>query len=269
MLYFDDASPTLRPVTDSRSPTSPTPTLPQTSSVPSATSSTDSVAASSASATSSAGEHRSSVLKEPDQLLQLLKQLISSKCLRLHLMSQKELLTTVRRSEHFAAISGELSNCILDAMELKDSETCPRRYQPPDYSAGLIRSDEEFLNGIEDVLFLKPEFSDLTLVAGRERFPAHRVILAFRSEYFRAMLYGGLMESVQTEIELKEVNPTALRAVLKYIYSVEIDLSELNVEEILATLRLAHEYGLTKFQEAIVDYLKVILKFSQKARYSP
>ncbi|VDP12475.1 unnamed protein product [Heligmosomoides polygyrus] len=67
----------------------------------------------------------------PDLLLQILKQLISSKSLRLHLMSQKELLTTVRRSEVFAAISGELSKCILDAMELKDSDTYPRRHQPP------------------------------------------------------------------------------------------------------------------------------------------
>uniref|UniRef100_A0A183F2C3 FDF domain-containing protein n=1 Tax=Heligmosomoides polygyrus TaxID=6339 RepID=A0A183F2C3_HELPZ len=53
MLYFGDASPTLRPVTDSPSPTSPT--SPQAS----PTSSTDSVAV---SGTSLTGEHRSAFL---------------------------------------------------------------------------------------------------------------------------------------------------------------------------------------------------------------
>ena len=34
-------------------------------------------------------------------------------------------------------------------------------------------------------LLLNDEYSDVTLVVGGQRFPAHKVILAARSEYFR------------------------------------------------------------------------------------
>lgn len=34
-------------------------------------------------------------------------------------------------------------------------------------------------------------------------YAGHKVILAARSEYFRAMLYGGLSESTKSEITLK------------------------------------------------------------------
>ncbi|VDO80244.1 unnamed protein product [Heligmosomoides polygyrus] len=77
---------------------------------------------------------------KPDSLLELLKQLISGNCLRLHLMTQKELLTFVRRSKLFAPITGELSKCVLDAMEVKDSGNGPKRHQPSEDDSIRIKS---------------------------------------------------------------------------------------------------------------------------------
>ena len=36
-------------------------------------------------------------------------------------------------------------------------------------------------------LFMRPEYSDVTLVIENTKFPAHKVILAARSEYFRCL----------------------------------------------------------------------------------
>ncbi|XP_023340919.1 BTB/POZ domain-containing protein 9 [Eurytemora carolleeae] len=49
-------------------------------------------------------------------------------------------------------------------------------------------------------LYLSDEYSDITLVVQNSRFSAHKVILAARSEYFRALLYGGMRESSQSEV---------------------------------------------------------------------
>ena len=68
--------------------------------------------------------------------------------------------------------------------------------------------------------------ADVVLVVDGERFPAHRVILAAQSEYFRGLFLSGMQEGrseggVQ-EIELGEVSAGALRVVLWYLYTAEL-----------------------------------------------
>ncbi|GLH13655.1 BTB/POZ domain-containing protein 9 [Gryllus bimaculatus] len=74
-------------------------------------------------------------------------------------------------------------------------------------------------------LYLNDEYSDVVLTVEGQRFHGHRVILAARSEYFRAMLYGGLRESQQAEIELKGTSLQAFRGLLKYIYTGHMSLA--------------------------------------------
>jgi len=62
-----------------------------------------------------------------------------------------------------------------------------------------------------------------------KKFPAHKVLLACRSEYFRALLFGGLKESQQNEVELKSAGIPAFKALLKYIYTGHILLSSYKV----------------------------------------
>lgn len=44
---------------------------------------------------------------------------------------------------------------------------------------------------------------------------AHKLILAARSDYFRAMLFGGLSESTRSEITLDSVPVNAFKIILK------------------------------------------------------
>jgi hypothetical protein len=68
-----------------------------------------------------------------------------------------------------------------------------------------------------------PELADVVLVMEGERFPAHRVVLAARSEYFRGLLLSGMKEgSGQQEIELGEVSARAFRVVLRHLYTAEV-----------------------------------------------
>lgn len=70
-------------------------------------------------------------------------------------------------------------------------------------------------------LCLSHEYSDIVLVVEGQKLHAHKVILAARSEYFRALLYGGLKETNQSEILLPDVPLKAFKNLLKYIYTGE------------------------------------------------
>ena len=62
-------------------------------------------------------------------------------------------------------------------------------------------------------LFNQADYSDIELIVDLEHFYAHRIILAARSEYFRALLYGGLRESQHDNhtIEIKECKSAAFK----------------------------------------------------------
>lgn len=107
-------------------------------------------------------------------------------------------------------------------------------------------------------LCMAENYSDVTFIVEGERLPAHRVILAARSDYFRALLYGGLSETNLNEITL-QTPLVAFKALLKYIYSGNMSLSEMTEENILDTLGLANQYGFADLEMAISDYLHGVL----------
>ncbi|KAF7996778.1 hypothetical protein HCN44_002424 [Aphidius gifuensis] len=113
----------------------------------------------------------------------------------------------------------------------------------------------------EDIgaLYLSNDYSDVTLVVSEQKFNGHRVILASRSQYFRALLFGGLKESMQQEIELKGTTVPVFKELLKYIYTGHLSLSNQREETILDILGLAHQYGFVDLEMSISDYLKEIL----------
>lgn len=106
------------------------------------------------------------------------------------------------------------------------------------------------------------DYSDITFIVENQRLPAHRVILAARSEYFRALLYGGLAESTQREIELNKISYEAFKVLLQYIYSGHMSLSQMKEDNILDTLGLANQYGFNELEVSISDYLRQILSIN-------
>merc|ERR1712012_366743 len=116
-----------------------------------------------------------------------------------------------------------------------------------------------FLSEHIGALYLNDEYSDVTLVVENHRFHAHKVILAARSEYFRALLYGGMKESQLEEIELKDTHLLAFKELLRYIYRGHMTLGNQKDELILEILGLAHKYGFQDLESSISDYLKAVL----------
>lgn len=87
----------------------------------------------------------------------------------------------------------------------------------------------------EDIgaLYLSEEYSDVTIVVAGHKFYSHKLILAARSEYFRALLFGGMKESAQNEIELNASSLPAFKNLLKYIYTGRMSLANERDEVLL------------------------------------
>lgn len=97
-------------------------------------------------------------------------------------------------------------------------------------------------------LCLSDDYSDVTLIVNGERFPAHKVILAARSEYFRAMLFGGMRESHASEVELVVGSLDAFKHLLRYIYKGDMQLTSMKEDLLLEVLGLTHQYGFIELE---------------------
>ena len=74
---------------------------------------------------------------------------------------------------------------------------------------------------------------DVKLQAGHHVFPAHRVVLAAASSYFRAMFTMGMKEATEDIIRLEKICPRILGKLIDFCYTSEITVGEKFVCKIL------------------------------------
>ncbi|XP_002132279.3 BTB/POZ domain-containing protein 9-like [Drosophila pseudoobscura] len=111
---------------------------------------------------------------------------------------------------------------------------------------------EQLLNEIES-LCMNNLFSDVSFLVEGQRLPAHRLILATRSQYFRELLFGGMCNSREQLIRL-EVPLEAFKLILGYLYAGTVPLS-LDTDAIVQVRDLAKMYGLLELWTVITRYL--------------
>jgi len=109
-------------------------------------------------------------------------------------------------------------------------------------------------------LFNSNDYCDIKLKVEDTIFEAHKIVLAARSDYFRALLYSGMRETNSDVVEINEAKPDAFKLLLRYIYTGKISLRNEKEEAIIDLLSLVHQYGLLELQRSISDYLESILE---------
>ncbi|XP_077072840.1 kelch-like protein 32 isoform X3 [Siphateles boraxobius] len=136
---------------------------------------------------------------------------------------------------------------------------------------------------------------DVTLVAGEQKFHAHKAVLAACSDYFRAMFSLCMVESEADEVTLQGVTSVGLKHALDFAYTGQIMLEpgviqdvlsagshlqllellslcshyliqELNSFNYLDLYRLADLFHLPALEEAVVGFLVDHLSELQKNR---
>ena len=114
-------------------------------------------------------------------------------------------------------------------------------------AARLLSKFEEFRK--------RKEFIDVRLKVGKDVFPAHRNVLAAESDYFYAMFTGGMKESNQEVIELKDENISgdALRITLDSVYRGELSMTA--TKDVFEILTTASHLQITSIVEQCCDLL--------------
>ncbi|XP_002121668.4 BTB/POZ domain-containing protein 9-like [Ciona intestinalis] len=112
-------------------------------------------------------------------------------------------------------------------------------------------------------LVMNPDFKDVTFVVNEKEFPAHRVILAARSSYFRGLLYGGMRESIpDSVIPIYDAGASAFEVLLRYIYTGKLKLSDIKESHVIEVLALANKFGFEELEKSISFHLRTSLSLS-------
>ncbi|KAK8396915.1 hypothetical protein O3P69_005125 [Scylla paramamosain] len=124
---------------------------------------------------------------------------------------------------------------------------------PPPYNwqANMTTVKERFA-----FLFNNEILSDVHFLVGKgdscQRIPAHRFVLAVGSAVFDAM-FNGQLSTRQDQIELPDVEPQAFLALLRFLYSDEVQIGP---ETVMTVLYTAKKYAVPALEKACVDFLK-------------
>jgi len=98
--------------------------------------------------------------------------------------------------------------------------------------------------------------ADVVFEVQGSKIAAHRCVLACRSEHFRAMLTGGMMETSAREIPLMDLSPLVFRSVLSYIYT---DRVEIRPEYAIDLLIAANRFCLPQLKSLTEEFLGEML----------
>merc|ERR1739838_483016 len=102
------------------------------------------------------------------------------------------------------------------------------------------------------------DFSDVKIVCGDKVFDCHRIFLSSRSSVFQAMFQHGMTEAQTRRIEIKEMEPEVLQAMLEYIYTGKMKFSTMKPEDMLAAAQM-YDLGLLKdfYEEKLCKSLDI------------
>ena len=86
--------------------------------------------------------------------------------------------------------------------------------------------------------------------------PAHKVILAVHSNYFRAAFFGtGTLFKQDGTVLIKETTKEAFRDLLGFIYEKEIDFATKTLRELFELLNLAQRYQVDMLKDVVSDFI--------------
>lgn len=99
------------------------------------------------------------------------------------------------------------------------------------------------LSGSLGELFESGQFSDVIFDVNRVKIPAHRAILAARSNYFCVMFGNSFKEAKDEQIHIRDTDPETFTTMLKYLYTGTLP-KELDALELEFLFKLADRYGI-------------------------
>lgn len=102
----------------------------------------------------------------------------------------------------------------------------------------------------------RKELCDVVLCVGQREIDAHKVVLASFSPYFYAMFTNDVIESRQSRITLKSMDPRSVELLIEFAYTAQIRITEENVQNLLPVACILQ---ISPVKKACCDFLKAEL----------
>lgn len=116
----------------------------------------------------------------------------------------------------------------------------------------LVARKSETINNILSTLFNSDHLSDVTFNIRSDIIPAHRLILAARSDVFCAMFYGPAANA-NRNVDIEDIETNTFLLMLQYIYTDQVYILPKNV---IALLYAAHKYNLIDLEYQCKKFIK-------------
>ncbi|KAJ8669887.1 hypothetical protein QAD02_001146 [Eretmocerus hayati] len=119
----------------------------------------------------------------------------------------------------------------------------------PSASLDIVTKPEHRLLEFDDFenLFVSGDFSDLTLIVGKQEYHVHKSILSARSPVFHAMFKHDMRENQENILNIPDVEPHVMEEILRYIYAGKVShMDRLDSDLFLA----ADKYCITGLKNA-------------------
>jgi speckle-type POZ protein len=104
-------------------------------------------------------------------------------------------------------------------------------------------------------LFNNMQFSDVNFNVFGSEFPAHKLILAARSEVFAAIFKHPMREQSTNQIEIEDIKPEVFQEMLRFIYTGQVQFDKLSEKMVVDLLVAADKYLLGQLKMQCENYL--------------
>jgi len=134
----------------------------------------------------------------------------------------------------------------------------------------LDRRISTHLSGLEDLSSdlaqLLDNQGDVCLKVGEDKLLVHSLILSTRSPVFKAMLSHSMKEQSAREVEIEDLDATAVKQMVEYMYTGKVASAGLGDNELtIALLQAAHRYQVKGLVEICVAAVASNLKLETSA----
>jgi len=96
-------------------------------------------------------------------------------------------------------------------------------------------------------------FSDLKIIAEGKVIHASKMMISSQSEYFKTLFQGGMKDSKENVVEIKDIEYDITLKIIEFLYTQEVDIK--SVEEAFKLLKFADQFQLSNLKQELAYYL--------------
>jgi hypothetical protein len=147
-----------------------------------------------------------------------------------------------------------LEDSVIEILEVREEISLSQELTLMSCNSRTLRDESNFIQNVGQ-FYNQQDISDVLLKIGKEKYYAHRFVLAKSSDVFRTMLYDkNWTQAGLPEIVLEETDECQayFDTFLRFLYTAEVNIS---VESAVGILCLADKYSVTSLKNLCTQYM--------------